>query len=1002
MKHRKPIRILSALLALTLLLTFSPQLTLTADAATVGICGENLTWSFDEGSGTLTISGYGDMYDFEEYYEYNESGPDRLRSNIPWRSRADQIISVRLLDGLTSIGNCAFFNCVNLKNVSIPDSVTDIGSEAFHGCSSLQNVTIPAQVTTIAFYTFYDCVSLQSVTLPEGLTDIDGYAFSGCSSLQSVTIPDQVTVIFNGVFSDCFSLQSVTLPKGLTAISSSAFANCSSLRSIVIPEGVTRIDASAFYDCSELRSVTLPDSVKRIGYWAFSGTAFYNQSSNWTNGLLYLGNWLIGSEGWISTANIRPGTVGIADEAFASRTSLYSVTLPDSLESIGHWAFYGCQNLGYVKLPGSVKHIGTHAFLETGYYYNSANWSGDYLYLDDWLVFAESQSTQAIIREGTRGIADEALSWCNNLKYALFPESVTTIGNWTFSGCYDLRKVLVLNKDCTILDDYDSGYSLGDSYRTMVIGHSLSPVEAYARKYGYQFEDVTDASFLDVTDYDYYAEPVAWALENQITNGVAPYLFGPDSTCTRAQVVTFLWRAAGCPLPASRSIFFEDVAEDQYYYNAVLWAVERGITTGTSATRFSPNAGCTRAQVVTFLWRAMGKPTPTSYGNPFSDVKPVEYYSQAVLWAVENGITNGTAPVRFSPNAICTRAQIVTFLYRAYEQPADPIPINSNLVGVSMPTRDLQRWNQDGNNIRQLLEAAGYDVDLQFASYDISMQISQIENMIANGAKVLVITAIDGNSLGTVLAQAREAGCVVIAYDRLIMNSDAVTYYVTFDNWLVGVKQGEYIRDALDLDHQKGPFNIEFITGDPGDNNINFFFDGAMSVLQPYVSAGKLVTPSGQTAKMDVATANWATDAAQSRFENILSTYYTNRPLNAVLASNDSTAQGVAKALATSYSGSVYPVITGQDCDIVSVMNILQGKQAMSVFKDTRDLAVKTAEMVNAIMRGAAPPINDTETYDNGTGIIPSYLCAPRVCTKDTVQSLLIDSGYYTREDLGL
>ena len=340
----------------------------------------------------------------------------------------------------------------------------------------------------------------------------------------------------------------------------------------------------------------------------------------------------------------------------------------------------------------------------------------------------------------------------------------------------------------------------------------------------------------------------------------------------------------------------------------------------------------------------------------------------------------------------------------AEEEPApveeEPAPAESNLVGVSMPTNDLQRWNQDGANMKDLLVKAGYDVDLQFGANDIPTQVSQIENMIANGAKVLVIAAIDGNSLGTVLAQAKEAGVAVIAYDRLIMNSDAVTYYATFDNWLVGVKQGEYIRDALDLDNQDGPFNIEYITGDPGDNNINFFFDGAMSVLQPYVDAGKLVTPSGQTAKMDVATANWATDAAQSRFENILSSYYADKQLDAVLASNDSTAQGVANALASSYNGTVYPVITGQDCDIASTKNMRNDKQAMSVFKDTRDLAAKTVEMVDAIMKGSEPPVNDTETYDNGTGIIPSYLCEPKVCTKDDIQEILIDSGYYTEADL--
>ncbi len=326
----------------------------------------------------------------------------------------------------------------------------------------------------------------------------------------------------------------------------------------------------------------------------------------------------------------------------------------------------------------------------------------------------------------------------------------------------------------------------------------------------------------------------------------------------------------------------------------------------------------------------------------------------------------------------------------------------SNLVGVAMPTKDLQRWNQDGANMKAELEAAGYEVDLQYGANDIATQVSQIENMISNGVGALVIASIDGEALGTVLDQAKAAGIPVIAYDRLIMNSDAVSYYATFDNWDVGVKQGEYIIKALDLENAGDKtFNIEYITGDPGDNNINFFFDGAISVLQPYIDAGTLVCPSGQTEKQTVATVNWASDAAQARFENILATYYADgTQLDAVLASNDSTALGVANALAASYTGN-YPVLTGQDCDIASVKNMVAGTQSMSVFKDTRTLASQVVKMVDALMKGTEPPINDTETYDNGTGVIPSFLCEPVACTPDMIQELLIDSGYYTADQIG-
>ncbi len=352
--------------------------------------------------------------------------------------------------------------------------------------------------------------------------------------------------------------------------------------------------------------------------------------------------------------------------------------------------------------------------------------------------------------------------------------------------------------------------------------------------------------------------------------------------------------------------------------------------------------------------------------------------------------------------ALCMIVGLAACGQQAAAPAAAPAASADNLVGVAMPTKDLQRWNQDGENMKAKLEAAGYAVDLQYGANDIPTQVSQIENMIANGCKVLVIASIDGDSLGTVLAQAKEKNIPVIAYDRLIMNSDAVSYYATFDNWLVGTTQGEFIEKALGLKEGKGPFNIEFITGDPGDNNINFFFDGAMSILQPYLDNGQLVCPSGQTEKIAVATQNWATDAAQARFETILGTYYADgTQLDAVLASNDSTALGVENALEKSYTGK-YPVITGQDCDIAIMKNLVEGKQAMSVFKDTRTLAAKVVEMVDALMKGAEPPVNDTKTYDNGTGVIPSFLCEPVAGTADNYVELLIDSGYYTFEQLGI
>lgn len=321
-------------------------------------------------------------------------------------------------------------------------------------------------------------------------------------------------------------------------------------------------------------------------------------------------------------------------------------------------------------------------------------------------------------------------------------------------------------------------------------------------------------------------------------------------------------------------------------------------------------------------------------------------------------------------------------------------------IGVAMPTKDLQRWVQDGENMKKELEAAGFEVDLQYANNDIATQVSQIENMISGQCKLLVIASIDGTALGTALKGAKDANIPVIAYDRLIMESDAVSYYATFDNNLVGTLQGQYIEEKLDLKNAEGPFNIELFTGSSDDNNCKFFFGGAMEILQPYIDSGKLVVKSGSTTLAECATPNWSTEESQKRMENIISAYYTGgTKLDAVLSSNDSVANGITNALNSSYDGE-FPILTGQDCDITSVKNIIADKQSMSIFKDTRTLAGQVVKMVQAIMSNSEVPVNDTTTYDNGTGIIPSFLCEPVFADKENYQSLLIDSGYYTEDQL--
>ena len=324
-------------------------------------------------------------------------------------------------------------------------------------------------------------------------------------------------------------------------------------------------------------------------------------------------------------------------------------------------------------------------------------------------------------------------------------------------------------------------------------------------------------------------------------------------------------------------------------------------------------------------------------------------------------------------------------------------------IGVSMPTKSLQRWNQDGANMQAKLKEKGYNVDLQFAENKVEMQVSQIENMITKGCKVLIVGAIDGGSLSSVLDEAKSAGVKVISYDRLIMNTDAVNYYATFDNYGVGKIQGQYIENKLGLKEGKGPFNFEITTGPLDDNNVVFFFKGAMDVLQPYISKGQLVVRSGQVTREQCATPSWDEAKAQERMDNILTTNYTGAKLDAVLCSNDSTSLGVQSALKSAGYNTAdkpMPIVTGQDANLPNVKAIISGEQSMSVFKDTRALADQVVKMVEAIINGKEPEVNDTKSYNNGTKVVPSYLLQPQFVDKSNYQKLLLDSGYYKADDL--
>ncbi len=334
------------------------------------------------------------------------------------------------------------------------------------------------------------------------------------------------------------------------------------------------------------------------------------------------------------------------------------------------------------------------------------------------------------------------------------------------------------------------------------------------------------------------------------------------------------------------------------------------------------------------------------------------------------------------------------------------------LVGVAMPTKSSERWIQDGNAVKSQLEDAGYTVDLQYAEDDIPTQVSQIENMLTKGAVALIVASIDGTTLTSVLQQAADGGVPVIAYDRLIRDTDNVDYYATFDNFLVGQQQGWSVLNGLGLTEldgteidgaPAGPFNVELFAGSPDDNNATFFYNGAMDVLQPYIDNGTLVVKSGETDFTTVATLRWDGEAAQSRMEDILTKSYSDgSKVDGVLSPYDGISRGIISALQDAgYSvGADYPIISGQDAELDSVKAINRGEQYATIFKDTRDLAAKAVEMTVAVLEGDEPETNNTTDYDNGNKVVPSFLLQPSIVVKDNITSTLVESDYYTEEEV--
>jgi len=324
-------------------------------------------------------------------------------------------------------------------------------------------------------------------------------------------------------------------------------------------------------------------------------------------------------------------------------------------------------------------------------------------------------------------------------------------------------------------------------------------------------------------------------------------------------------------------------------------------------------------------------------------------------------------------------------------------------VGVAMPTKTSERWIKDGENMKKQLEAAGYTVNLQYANDDIPTQVTQVNDMVTKKNQILVVAAIDGVALKGALSQAKEAGIPVIAYDRLLRETDAVQYYTTFDNFKVGVQQGTSLLAGLAASGAAKPWNVELFAGSPDDNNATFFFNGAMSVLKPKIDDGTIKIASGETDFKTVATLRWDAAVAKKRMENILTKSYATSDVNGVLAPYDGISRGIIAALKGSgygTGGKKLPVVTGQDAELDSVKSILAGEQYSTIFKDTGKLAEATVKMIGEIASKATVTVNDTKSYDNGIKVVPTNLLDPVSCDKTTCKQILLDAKYYTAEQL--
>ena len=701
-------KLITLFLALILVVGLIPAsvLGVSADDAYSGTCGENAVWSFDPDNGTLTISGVGAVIGQPYSYSY------------PWFDFSDSVRVIEICDGITEIGSCAFQQLENLTAVSLPNSLRVIGSDAFWHCGKLTVLELPEGLESIGANAF-NGIGLRAITIPASLTGIEGSPFSNCESLEQITvakdnpryssdaagvlynkqktallrcpqrysgsftIPNTVEIIQNRAFYKCTDLLTVTLSGSVSVLDVYCFEGCTAMTSVSLPEGLLEIRYGAFADCESIWQFQFPASLQSLNSAAFGGCSSVERylvdagNSVYCSdeaGVLYSKDHtrlILFPAQYAGSYTVPEGVVELA--WFGMCENLEELVLPASFVDPQSFAnrFMGCMNLRRIAAaPENPVFSEYH-----GAIYNKAQ--------TELICCPIGMEGSYTVAPSCKTICSNGFNGCAKLAEVILPAGLETIDIDAFFDCVSMKSIRIPASVTSI-----SGGSIGFYFRGMkdlrggggakirgfaIYGYHDTAAQTYADQFGFDFYDLDvweegKTEFDDVSPSAWYAQAVHWAVGRGIVAGTGNGLFSPKKTCTRAEIITMLWRAMGSPEPETVEPPFEDVKPSAWYAKAVCWAVEAGITSGTSETTFSPKQVCTRAQAVTFLWKAVVRYDSSVIPTAsFQDVDPNAWYARAVAWAVWYGITAGTSETTFSPTQPCTRAQVVTFFWAVKE-----------------------------------------------------------------------------------------------------------------------------------------------------------------------------------------------------------------------------------------------------------------------------------------------------------------------------------------------